>query len=177
MSYNINPAAFSAAFLVPTSVAQKIKIANEKQLKVILYILANLSGGIDAKKISEECGIELSQVEDALLFWQQCELLQGQKEIEKKDEPQPKRIAARDERPSRVDVARRGLEDKNLNMLLNEAQFKFGRNLKTNEAAALVWIYDDLGLDISVILLLLQYALSEKRLNITFLEKTAVKWV
>ena len=177
MSYNINPSAFSAVFTVPMAVAEKIKIANEKQIKVILYILANLSGGIDAQKISEECSIPLYDVEDALLYWAQCGILSGEKEVKAIRENAPKKAVIKDERPTRADVARRGLEDKALNMLLSEAQLKFGRNLKTNESAGLVWIYDDLGLDISVILLLLQYALSEERLNITFLEKTAVKWV
>ena len=116
-------------------------------------------------------------VEEALDYWAQSGVLKGEKEVKTAAAEPNKRVVAKSARPSRGDVARRGLEDKNLSMLLSEAQLKFGRNLKTNESAGLVWIYDDLGLDTSVVLLLLQYALSEERLNITFLEKTAAKWV
>lgn len=62
-------------------------------------------------------------------------------------------------------------------LLLREAQLKFGRNLKNNEATTLVWLYEDHGMDISVILMLLQYAVNEKRCNISFIEKTAVNWI
>ena len=50
---------------------------------------------------------------------------------------------------------------------------KFGRGLKSNEQSTLVWIYDDLGLDVSVILMLIQFAVTEGRANISFIEKTA----
>lgn len=175
MGYTINTTAFAGSFPVPHAVAEKLKLSNEKQLKVIIYVLANLSEEISAPKISEKLSIPQREVEDALDYWTQIGILKGEKEVKAAEEP-TKRVATNSARPSRGDVARRGLEDKNLHMLLSEAQLKFGRNLKTNESAGLVWIYDDLGLDISVILLLLQYALSEERLNITFLEKTAAKW-
>lgn len=176
MSYNINPVAFSTAFTVPLAVSQKLKIASENQIKVILYVLANLSEGIDAQKISEKLGISLSETEDSLNYWVQNGVLTGQAPSFAVPEKENERVVLKSARPSRGDVARRGLEDKALAMLLSEAQLKFGRNLKSNEASGLVWIYDDLGLNVSVILLLLQYALSENRLNITFLEKTAAKW-
>lgn len=176
MAYNINPSTFSAAFTVPRVVAEKLKLSNEKQLKVILYILANLSEEISAQKISEKLSIPQVEAEEALDYWVQNGVLVGEKEVKPVAAEPERRVAVNSARPSRGDVARRGLEDKNLNMLLSEAQLKFGRNLKTNESAGLVWIYDDLGLNVSVVLLLLQYALSEDRLNITFLEKTAAKW-
>lgn len=176
MAYKVNFATFAGAFNVPKEVAEKLKLTNEKQLKVILYILANLSEEISPQKISEKLGIPEAAVEEALEYWTQSGVLTGEKEIKSAAEEPVRRVAIKSARPSRGDVARRGLEDKNLGMLLSEAQLKFGRNLKSNESAGLVWIYDDLGLDVSVVLYLLQYALSVERLNITFLEKTAAKW-
>ena len=177
MSYTINLEEYCNSFNVPKAVAGLLKIANEKQIKVIISCLSNLAGGISAEKISEDTGISLSEVEDALNFWAERNILVGEKKTEKELQKEPKAIVRKDERPTRQDVAKRGLEDKALSMLLNEAQMKFGRSLKTNEASSLVWIYDDLGLSVSVILLLLQYAVSEGRANISFMEKTAQAWV
>lgn len=176
MAYKVNFATFAGAFNVPKEVAQSLKLTNEKQLKVVLYILANLSEEISAPKISEKLSIPQPDVDEALDYWVQNGVLVGEKEVKPVAAEPPKKVVLNNARPSRGDVARRGLEDKNLSMLLSEAQLKFGRNLKTNESAGLVWIYDDLGLSVPVVLLLLQYALSEGSLNITFLEKTAAKW-
>ena len=176
MAYKVNFATFAGAFNVPKEVAQSLKLTNEKQLKVVLYILANLSEEISAPKISEKLSIPQPDVDEALDYWVQNGVLVGEKEVKPVAAETAKKVVLNNARPSRGDVARRGLEDKNLSMLLSEAQLKFGRNLKTNESAGLVWIYDDLGLSVPVVLLLLQYALSEGSLNITFLEKTAAKW-
>ena len=61
--------------------------------------------------------------------------------------------------------------------LLREAQLKFGRNLKQNESQLLVSLYDDHGMDPSVILLLLGYAVREGKCNLTFVKKTATNWL
>ena len=58
-----------------------------------------------------------------------------------------------------------------------EAQQKFGRNLKTNETSTLVWLYDDEGLDVSLILMIIQYAVAHNKANIRFIESTAVDWI
>ena len=61
--------------------------------------------------------------------------------------------------------------------MLNETQLKFGRNLKTNETSTLVWLYDDQGLDVSLILLIVQYAVTHGKPNIRFIESVATDWL
>lgn len=177
MAYCFNPKVFGAVFSLPSSVVDSyIKLASASQLKVILFIFRNSADGIDENKISEKLGIPLSEVEDALLFWKEREVLIDDTAARIKEQPVNKAVE-RNEKPSRVDVAKRGLEDPNIALVLRDAQLKFGRNLKMNEASTFVYLYDDLGLDTPVILFLLQYALSVGKLNIRFIEKTAVKWV
>jgi DnaD/phage-associated family protein len=139
-------------------------------------VLRHSTEEIKTEKIAEALSISKPEIEDALLYW----VKQGILDSDKKETPEKaevtKEIVAQSAKPSRQDVAKRGLEDPKLQLLLREAQLKFGRNLKTNEASTLVWLYDDLGLDVSLILLLLQYAKTNDRLNITFIEKTAVIW-
>lgn len=177
MSYYINPEALSAVFTVPCSVVDNgLKLATEQQLKVLLYILRNLSNGIDPINAAQTLGIQKNEAEDAILYWQQNGIFSAAAEPEKTDISQNVPIV-RNLRPTRSDVAHRGLEDPQVRFLFQEAQLRFGRNLKSNEAATLLWLYDDQGMDISIILMLLQYAASAEKLNVSFLEKTAVMWL
>ena len=173
MIYNVNPAIFSSTYAIPTDVADKyLKIATHTQLKVLLYFMRNISDGIDLQKISDALRLDINETEDALLFWQQCGILTGATPKE-----EPKTVVVKSTLPSRTDVIKRGLEDKQLMFLLREAQLKFGRNLKQNESQLLVSLYDDHGMDPSVILLLLGYAVREGKCNLTFVKKTATHWL
>ena len=173
MIYNINPAVFSSTYAIPTDVADKyLKIATHTQLKVLLYFMRNISDGIDSQKISDALRLDINETEDALLFWQQCGILTGATPKE-----ELKTVVVKSTLPSRTDVIKRGLEDKQLMFLLREAQLKFGRNLKQNESQLLVSLYDDHGMDPSVILLLLGYAVREGKCNLTFVKKTATNWL
>ena len=169
--------ALRQGFLVPTVICDKyLKLSSHTQLKCILYILKNSTEEIQAQKICEALNLSVKDVEDALCYWEKEGILASDTpSAEKKAEV--KEIVKQTAKPSRQDVAKRGLEDKKLQLLLREAQLKFGRNLKTNEASTLVWLYDDLGLDVSLILLLIQFAKSSDKLNISFIEKTAITWV
>lgn len=172
MTYNINTAVFGNTFAVPCDVADKyIKIATHTQLKVLLFFMRNISSGIDSQKISQALSLPINEVEDAIIFWQQCGI------VVSKQEPQEKNVIINSQMPSRADVIKRGLEDERLMFLLREAQLKFGRNLKQNESSLIVSLYDDHGMDASVILLLLQYASHEGKCNISFVKKTATLWL
>ena len=174
MTYNINPAIFSSTYAIPTDVADKyLKIATHTQLKVLLYLMRNLSNGIDSQKLADALFIDAGDTEDALVFWQQCGILVGGAP----KEAEPKQVIVKSTLPTRADVIKRGLEDKQLMFLLREAQLRFGRNLKQNESQLLVSLYDDHGMDPSVILLLLGYAAREGKCNLSFVKKTATEWL
>ena len=176
MKYTINPEALFSTFPIPCAAVDKhIKLANELQLKVLLCAMRSLTEGIETEKIAALLSKPESDVDDALLFWQQSGILLDNKTQEKKA-PAEKPIVKKNARPTREDVANRGLEDPKMCFLMQEAQLMLGHNLKSNEASVILWLYDDQGMDISVIMLLLQYAVNEKRSNISFIEKTAVYW-
>lgn len=175
MSYSINPSIFGNTFAVPSDVADKyLKIATHTQLKVLLYFMRNISQPIDAENIAAALSVPSSEVGDALEFWAQRGLLNCEKPATEQSE---KIAIVTAEMPTRADVIRRGMEDERLAFLLREAQLKFGRNLKQNESQLLVALYDDHGMDVSVILLLLQYAASENKCNISFIKSTATRWL
>lgn len=174
MLYNINTAIFASTYAIPCDIADKfLKTATHTQLKVILYFMRNISQAIDAGSISQALSLPESEVEDALVFWQQHNVLVG----EAKKEPEQKLVIINTQMPTRTDVIKRGMEDESLMFLLREAQLKFGRNLKQNESQLLVSLYDDHGMEVSVILLLLQYAAKEGKCNISFVKKIATQWL
>lgn len=176
MEFYINPSSVRTAFSLPSVIADKcLKLATGDDLKIILYVFRHSGDGINIKECSDNLGISETEVEDSLIFWTNNGVLETDNIVTKSETPKTKAVE-KNEKPSRVDVAKRGLEDENIAFILREAQMKFGRNLKTNEASTLLYLYDDLGLNVSVVLFLLQYCLNQNKLNIRFIEKTAVCW-
>ena len=178
MKYSVNPTCLFTAFPVPCAVADgHMRLASEQQLKVLLCALRSLSEGINAARIADTLRIPLSETEDALLYWINCGILISDQTLSAQPDTAEERPIPKAAKPTRADVAERGLNDPKVRFLMQEAQCSFGRNLKSNEASTLLWLYDDQGMDISVILLLLQFAISQDKLNIRFIESTAVGWI
>lgn len=176
MNYSVNPSVFlNGSFPIPSIIADKyLKLATEIQLKVILCVLRNCANPLSAEELSKLLSLPLSEVEDALVFWAQREILNVENITAQKEK---EKTVVKSEKPSREDVAKRGLEDPKIMMMLQAAQLKFGRNLKTNETRTLVWLYDDKGMSVSLILMLLEYAAANGKLNLSFIEKTAASWI
>lgn len=178
MDYYINPTSFSAVFTVPTAVTDRyLKFAKAEHIKVLLYILRNMSENFSLNDISENTDVSLFDVKEALLYWADAGILvEKDKPAVVSDVKTPKTVQ-QSMKPSRTDVAKRGSEDPKIRYLLNQAQLKLGRNLKSNESSTLVWLYDDEGLDVSLILLIIQYAVQHNKANIRFIESVAVDWI
>ena len=175
MEFSLNIKSISSSFPVPCDVADKyIKLASGEQLKVLLLAVRELSDKIDVSGIAEKLRTDKTSVEDALLFWVQCGIIVSEETPAEKPE---KQVVITAQMPSRSDVITRGMEDEKIRLLLREAQLKFGRSLKNNESRLLVSLYDDYGMDVSVILLLLQHAASQKKANLKYIQETAVRWL
>ncbi len=178
MGYSINPAVFSSVFTVPAAVADNhLKLARGEHIKVLLYIMRNLSEPISEEKIASAAGLDLYEIKEALLYWADAGIINSDKASETEETVTRTKAVKQVIKPDRVDVARRGAEDEKIRYLLRETQMKLGRNLKTNETSTLVWLYDDMGLDVSVILMIVQYAMAHGKANIRFIESTAVSWI
>lgn len=177
MNYIIDPKVFSAVFTVPAAVADKhLKLARGEHIKVLLYIMRNMSVNPDNAEIAAAAGLSEYEVEEALLYWAGAGiLLPDGRSAEKTEIKAP--AVKQNAKPDRADVARRGAEDEKIRYLLTETQMKLGRNLKSNESSTLVWLYDDLGLDVSLILMIVQYAAAHGKPRIGFIESTATDWV
>ena len=175
MDYSINHILFSNAFAIPADVADKyLKFCKGEHLKVLLYIMRNIHAKPTAEDISNNIDLSLYDVNEALLFWADAGILICEKS---QNEPEKQKTVSRSLKPSREDVTSRGLEDPKLQYLLNQSQMILGRNLKGNELETFGWLYEDLGLPVSVILYIVQYSKQIEKANIRFIERIATDWV
>ena len=70
MSYSVNPSVFKSIFAVPTDIVDKhIRLANEHQLKVLLWILRNSPDEPDIEKMCSDLKIDIGDASDYLQYW------------------------------------------------------------------------------------------------------------
>lgn len=181
MKYIIDTALLANTFVLPQKVADEhIKLAGAVQLKVILYVFRNIAAAPTAEQIADALGVPVADINDALRYWCDAGVLYALDEKgAPKEEPKPaqKPVVAQVVKPDRIQVTKRGNECPEIAFLLQQSQQIFGRNLRQSEMSTLVWLYDDYGMSVAVLLMLIQYAKNEERLNIGFIERTALDWI
>ncbi len=170
-------------FWIPASIADShLKLATGTQLKVLLYYMRNMQSGITEEAVAQYFKLPLSEVIDALEFWVQAGVLisivapavsTDEKTLPAKTKPVKSAVV----KPAREEIAAIAATDEQLSILIQEAEMKFARALRQSEISTLAWLYLDLGMNASVILMLVEYAISVKSATTSFVEKTAVKWI
>ncbi len=176
MDYFVNPSCFSAVFPVPTELCDKyLKLAKGEHIKVLLYMLRNTANDLNETMIADFLGMTEYDVKEALLFWADAGILNC-KEV-KKDVETDKKAYEKVIKPTREDIILRSKEDPKIKWLLNQSQVVFGRNLKQNETQTLVWLYDDLGLNVDLLFIILNHAKSVDKLKIAYIQSLAVEWL
>lgn len=195
MSYKVNPEKWNKIFAVPNEVVDKhIKLAGSAQLKVLLWTLRTDSDDFDLDALSKATGIAKADALDAMQFWVETGVMVRLGEAARTEEPkaapkvkksEPQTIApsvvelqAKSicDKPTTVDVARRGQESPELRFLWNEAQDKLGKTLSFNDQRTLLWMHDHLGLPIEIILMIIEYCVSMDKRGIGYIEKVGVSW-
>ena len=179
MEYNINPAGLGAVFMMPCDVVDKhIKLAGAVQLKVLLYVMRNVTmGAVSKDKIAQAVGIPHDDVSDALFYWAQAGIILGANDAPNAKDDEKIKSAKISEKPVREEVIKRGSESDEIAFLLREAQLKFGRGLRPSEASTLVWLFDEEGMKPAVILILIEFAKSQERCTCGYIERTALSWI
>lgn len=181
MNFKVRKDFKTVPFPVPSEIVDShLKLAGALQLRVILYCLRHTyDAEVNPSLMAELFSVSEEDINDALMFWAELGFIEceGPTFTPITQQPEPIKVAPpKPPRPDRKEVARRGLESPEIAFLLNEAQQKFGRMLKQSESSVLVWIYDDLGLDASIILMILEHAVQSEKVNITYIERVARDW-
>lgn len=93
--------------------------------------------------------------------------------------PQPaaeKQMPRRIPKPDGVFVAQRINESQEISFLMQEAQVILGRPISPGLSSSLLFIHDDYGLPVDVIVMLLQYVKKKGRDNTNYIESVAKGW-
>ena len=181
MQYMLNPSVMTSVFMMPSeSVKGYIKLASAEQLRVLIYTMSNISTGIEPEKTAEFLKIHLQNVLDSLAFWADAGVFLKQAEEKPisfdKTEKKPRKITVEPSKLSREEIAMLGDTDPKIVFLLREAELKFARPLRFNEMQTLVGLYTDEGMDISLVLMIVEYAISEGKPTLAFINETARVW-
>ncbi len=76
MEFKANSGVWGTMFGVPCIVADNfLKLADESQIKVLLYLLRYSGKSVTSEEISLNTGISVEQANDAVMFWQQVNVL------------------------------------------------------------------------------------------------------
>ena len=199
MSYSVNPSVFKSIFAVPTEIVDNhIRLANEHQLKVLLWILRNSTDNPDIDEMSTALKIEKSDAYDYLQYWVLTGILSGndntvsEKKAEVKSAPKEKisskaetksdKTVAEDQampppsKPSSAEILTRLEESPEIGHLFNEAQLKLGKTIGYDGQCTLLLIHDHYGLPVEVIFMMIDYCVSIGKSNYGYLQAVGKDW-
>ena len=179
MEYLLSPAAMQKVFMLPSdAVKSYMKTASAEQLRVLLSAMCDIALGIDPDRIATELSIPLENVTDALDFWCDAGVFSKNGTVTVAPAPEKRKVAKTDSSlPTREEITLLSSTDEKLTLLLREAESKFSRPLRFSEIQSLAYLYADISMSASLILMLVEYARSQDKLNITYINKTARAWL
>lgn len=196
MSYSVNPSVFKSIFAVPTDIVDKhIRLANEHQLKVLLWILRNSPDEPDIEKMCSDLKIDIGDASDYLQYWvltgvisesgtpadnKKSESISSEKPEKadkiKRQDPKPELPAPAASKPSSAEIATRIEESPDIGYLFNEAQRKLGKTIGYDGQCTLLLLHDHYGLPVEVLFMLIDYCVSVGKTNYGYLETVGRDW-
>lgn len=191
MDYKVNCGVWGAMFGVPCIVADNfLRLASGEQIKVLLFILRNPGKIITSEEIASEVGIATAKAEEALLFWQQVNVLspEGQAVSQSimsapavKEQPvQTKNTAHIAPTPKRTDYSPSVIsgmmkENADISDVFKITEQILGK-LNHSMQNSLIWMYNYLGLKQEVIVTLINYHAMIGKTSVEKIERTAERW-
>ncbi|NLB82196.1 MAG: DnaD domain protein [Clostridiaceae bacterium] len=145
--------------------------ADPAYIVVYLYTYRYVSQGKKPpsnSKIAASLGIKESDVCDAMNYWSTLGFNLGGKTVIKSLH---KSVYTPGE------IAERVQNDKKLSWLFEETQSTLGKILSSADMLTLFWIYDYLGLNHQVIMLIVNYAKKNNKASMSYIEKVAADWM
>lgn len=185
MSYKINFSALGNSFVLPAEIADKcLKMANEAQIKSILWIFRHTGDPIVPAEIAKRIGKPAAAVEEALLYWSSVGILQSEVLPESAVEIKPSAPPAVQKvlpdipvyAPSYEQVVQRCKESPELEEFLKEIQGIMGQTIGYDGQSAFLMMHDSYGLPFEVIFMLVSYCHENGKDSYKYMSKLAKSW-
>lgn len=203
LEFKANSGAWGTMFGVPCVVADNfLKLATGEQIKVLLYLLRCSGRDCTAEEISANTGVSVQESKDAVLFWQQVNVLTPQQvsaslsapvqpvsitgiinaqplpenETEKNPPGQKKTKPAPYKRTwSGTEIAQMKEESADIAELFEVAESHLGI-LNHSRLNSLIYMHESLGLKKEVIITLISYCCMIGKTGTNYIEKIAYCW-
>lgn len=203
MDFQINPISYKKVIAVPSVIVEEnIRLASSTQLKVILYFLSHSDDtDLSIEKIEAELFLPAEDIRDALIFWCERGVLTNDTVAPAMQTLQPvattqvqettvtiEPIATEEpkaekkasdlpiSRPSHEQVAIRLQECEGFRELFAEAQLTLGKTIGYDGQSVLIMMHDSYGLPFEVILMAVEYAVSQKKTGFSTIAKIGRMW-
>ena len=197
MSYSVNTSMFKSIFAVPADIVDKhIRLANEHQLKVLLWILRNSPDNPNLDEMCKALKMNKSDAIDYLQYWVLTGVLKGDSEKTSYTMPEsPKEetnidslkpptvtskkaeeISLAPAKPSSIEIAERIDESPEIGHLFNEAQSKLGKTIGYDGQCTLLLLHDHYGLPTDVLFMLIDYCVSIGKTNYSYIQTVGKDW-
>lgn len=203
MDLKANCGIWGTMFGVPCIVADNfLKLATGEQIKVLLYILRASGRTVSTEEIVVNTGVDSRQAEEAVLFWQQANVLSADSST-----AVPKSVmSAPAQQPVQTQPVQQNTVSVEETLLVNSSPLpRRKENLRPSEISdimktspeiaelfkaaegtlghinntmqnSLIWMTNYLGLKAEVILMLLVYCVKIEKTNVAYIEKIAMTW-
>lgn len=204
MDLKVNSGVWGTMFGVPCIVADNfLKLASGEQIKVLLYLLRCSGRFVTSDEISMNTGVSPTVAEEAVMFWQQANVLTSENNISthnimtapapvqqvQEAAAAPAAVVPNAEQPSPTadtappkksnlrpsDIADMIKENSNIAELFKIAESILG-TLNSSMQNSLIWMYNYLGLKKEVIITLIGYCIEINKPNPSYIEKIASNW-
>lgn len=201
----MNNGIWSDMFGVPGIVADNfLKLATGQQIKVLLYLLRNSGKSCSDEDISANTGVSAEEAADAVMFWQQANIIAAQNTVrsaapvqsvmlqppaeidpvteqtEKAPEPDSQPQSTAVSKPpkqhySSSQIAQIMKDSDDISELFKITEATIG-TLGNSHMNSIIWMYDYLGLKKEVIVILISYCVKIEKTSAAYIEKIAVDW-
>lgn len=200
MEFRTNSGAWGTMFGVPCVVADNfLKLATAQQIKVLIYLLRWPGRSISSEEIAVNTGVSVAEADEAVLFWKQVNVLSSsdsfsappimmplsppEPEIQiadKKDkvvnkEAEEKTSVRVRQTIQPVEIAQILRQSPEISELFKMAEVTLG-TLNHTMQNSLIYMHEELGLKIEVIVTLITYCRSIEKANTHYIEKIALSW-
>ena len=195
MQYRMENGIWSRVFAVPTDlIDQHLKLCSGLSLKVLLLILRH--GEMSDADLAQALGQAPADVQDALHYWSHLGVLQRgdtpppppmQQPSAPSLQPEPPAEGASPKKMTKLGASRSRLttqdinelaaQDNTVRLLLQEVQEVLGKELSPVSTDTVVSLYTYYGMQPDIILMLLQYCVSQERASMRQIEKEAAVWL
>lgn len=194
MKYGFDNGIWGNIFGVPVIIADNfLRLATESQIKVILFLLRNNGNTYDVEEIAKSTGVSTDAVSDAVIFWQQANILPEnitssentvksiftappQTSDTVVQEPVQQKIVSSTQMkidPSEITAMKQSCKE--LKELFDVLEKNRGVLVFTVQRS-IIWMYDYLGLNPDVILMLMNYCSSINKSNVGYVDAIAFSW-